>query len=99
MWSGYSSCLFAFGRNSNIPSTLTDHPPALEETTNSNSFYRYMNALYTTRQAFNEAESSDKIRRALCSKLLNHSAFFKGDRVFYKHDNLNRWKEPGAATG
>ena len=33
MWSGFSSYQLVFGRNPNMPSILTDNPPALEGTT------------------------------------------------------------------
>ena len=100
MWSGYSSYQLVFGRNPSIPPTLIDHPPTPEGTTNSNSFYKHINPLHITRQAFTEAESSDKVRHAPRSKLQNHSAFFKqGDRVFYNCDNPNQWKGPGVVIG
>lgn len=62
---GYSPYQLVFGRNPNIPSALTDQPPALEGTTTSEVVRNHINALYSARQAFTKAESSEKIRRAL----------------------------------
>ena len=100
MWSGFSSYQLVFGRNPNIPSTLTDNLPALEGTTINHSFAKHIHAIHSARSAFIEAESSEKVRRALRIKLRTQSICFKqGDKVFDKRNDSNHWRGPEVVTG
>lgn len=60
-----------FGQNPNLPSVLTDKPPALEGMTKSEWVAKHMH-LHASRKAFIEAECSESIQRAL-RKQLCHS--------------------------
>ena len=72
-----------FRRNPNIPSTLTDNPPALEGTKINHSYAKHIHATHSARSVFIEAECSEKVRRALRAKLRTQSICFKhGDKVF-----------------
>ena len=62
---GFSANQLVFGRNTNTPSVLIDHPPALESATSSDIVRMNLNAMYSARKRYVEAESSEKIRRAL----------------------------------
>ena len=75
MWSVFSSYQLMFDKNSNIPPTLTDNPPALEGTTINHSFAKQIHAIHSARSAFIEAESSEKVRRALRTNLTAQSMF------------------------
>ena len=100
MNSGYSSYQLLFGQNPNLPSVIVDKPPALEGSTISEKFYQHLNGLHSARHAFIQAESSERIRRALRHQLRSHSEVFEtGDAVFYKRDSSNKWKGPGKVIG
>ena len=87
MWSENSSYQLVFGQNSNIPSVMIDKPPALEGSSTSEAFAKHMKTLCTARQAFVQKESSEKIRRALRSKIRVSSEKFKpGDKVYYRRE-------------
>lgn len=97
---GWSPYQLVFGSNPNMPSTLLDKPPALENTTVSQTFAKHLNALHSGRRAFIQAESSERIRRALRHKIrASGECFQHGDRVYYKRDDDNKWKGPGVVIG
>ena len=60
---------YQVGVNPNLPSVLVNKAPGLEGTTISEVFAEYLNALYSARKAFIQAESSGRIRRALFKTL------------------------------
>ena len=66
---GYSPNQLIFGKNPNLPSILTDVCPVLENVTSSQVVADHLNAISAARKAFVEAESSDKLKRALARKL------------------------------
>lgn len=61
---GYSPHQLFFGQNPNLPSVLTDKPPALEGKTKSEWVAEHISALHSSRKAFTEAECSERICRA-----------------------------------
>ena len=100
MNSGYSSYQLIFGQNPNLPSVITDKPPALEGSTISERFYQHLNGLHSARRAFIRAESSERIRRALRHQIRTSDQLYEtGDVVFYKRDTSNKWKGPGTVIG
>lgn len=89
-----------FGANPNMPSVLIDMPLALENTTISQNFAKHLNALHSSRRAFIQAESSERIRPALRHKIrASGECFQQGDRVYYKRDDDLKWKGPGIVIG
>ncbi|KAG1681910.1 Retrovirus-related Pol polyprotein from transposon RE2 [Nymphon striatum] len=97
---GWSPYQLVFGANPNLPSVLVDKPPALEYNTVSQTFANHLNALHSGRRAFIQAESSERIRRALRHKIRASGVCYQhGDRVYYKRDDDNRWKGPGTVLG
>ena len=100
MWNGFSSYQLTFGKNPNLPSTMTDMLPALEGSTGSSTVAEHLNALHIARRAYVQAESSERIRRALRHKVrVNSERFDTGCKVFYKRDKCNKWKGPGRVIG
>lgn len=97
---GYSPHQLVFGQNPNLPSVLTDKPPALEGTTKSEWVAKHISALHASRKAFTEAECSERIRRAL-RKQLRHTdeKYEMGDKVYYKRVDCQEWKGPGVVIG
>ena len=85
MNSGYSSYQLLFGQNPNLPSVLTDRPPALQETTISQEFAKHLNAMHSSRRVFIRAELSGQICWALKHQIrVKGQIFISGDAVQYK---------------
>lgn len=100
MNSGFSPYQLVFGRNPNIPNNIVNMPPALEGSTINSQFACHMNTLQSARQAYVEAEASERVRRALRTKLRNYTKHFEqGAKVFYKREDSNQWKGPGKVIG
>ena len=97
---GWSPYQLVFGANPNLPSVVNDKPPALENSTVSQGFAKHLNALHSSRRAFIQAESSERIRRALRHKIrASGECFQQGDRVYFKRDDDQKWKGPGTVIG
>ena len=100
MVEGFSPYQLVYGRNPKIPSILNDDPPALEGTTTCEVFAKHLNTLHAGRKAFLQAESSNRIRRALKHNIRPvENNFENGDNVYYKRENSNKWKGPGKVIG
>ena len=69
MWCGFSSYQLVYGKNLNIPSVMTDNPPALEGSTISSSFAQHINTLHAASRSYIEVESSEHICKALRYKM------------------------------
>lgn len=100
MVSGYSPYQLVFGRNPRLPCVINDSLPALEGTTISETFASHLNAMHAARKAFIQAETSEKIRRALRHQVRpsgrNHD---QGELVYFKRDDDKEWKGPGTVIG
>ncbi|CAG2191491.1 unnamed protein product [Mytilus edulis] len=97
---GWSPYQLVFGTNPNLPNVLNDKPPTLEHNTVSQTFAIHLNALHSGRRSFIQAESSERIRRALRHKIrASGECFQHGDKVYYKRDDDNKWKGPGTVLG
>ena len=101
-----SSCGFGpnqlvFGKSANLPSNLVNLPPATEDVSHADILVKHINALHATRKAFIEAESNDKLRRALKAKNRETTGieYEIGDVVFYKRKSSDKWKGPGTVIG
>ena len=60
-----------------------------------------MEAMHKARQNFVQAESSEKIQRALHHKVRSYAdvKYSDGDKVFYQRKNFKGWKGPGVVLG
>ena len=97
---GYSPYQLVFGSNPNLPSVMIDKPPALEGLTTSEIFARHLNALHSGRRAFLQAETSERIRKALRHQVRATGGHFnEGDQVYFKRDGKKRWQGPGRVIG
>ena len=100
MHTGFSSYQLVFGANPNLPNVLTDKPPALEGTTISDSVMAHLQALHSARKGFIEAESSERIRRALRHKIrVVERQYQHGEKVYYKREDSNKWRGPASVIG
>ena len=97
---GWSPYQLVFGSNPNMPNVINDKHPALENTTVSKNFAKHLNALHSSRRAFIQAESSERVRRALRHKIrASGECYQQGDHVYYKRNDENKWKGPGTVIG
>ena len=88
---GYSPNQLVFGKNPSFPSTLTNCLPALESSS-STLILQHLKALHEARKAFIEAESKEKLRRALKLKtrVTTAVAYNLGDSVYYKRKDYEK---------
>ena len=84
--------MIVFGRNPNMPGVLDDKLPALEDNVSSVTVERNLAAMRSAREAFVQSESSEKIKKALKSKVrsCNDARFQNGDRVYYKRNDSDK---------
>ena len=54
-----------FGKKPIFPSNVTYRPPAMEDITPNQLVLKHLNAMHAARKAFIEAESNEKLHRAL----------------------------------
>lgn len=99
--SGYSPNEIVFGFNVNTPSVLTDQLPALDTHTTSDTVRIMQNARHTALKNHIEADASDKIRKALRSKVRSYSDehFEPGDKVYYKRPSDKGKRGPATVLG
>ena len=98
---GYSPNQMVLGCNVNLPSVVTDMPPALEPSTCSEIVRQNLNALHSARKNFISAESSERIRRALNHKTRTfcEEVYEAGEKVFYKRRQYKGWRGPATVLG
>ena len=97
---GYSPNQLVFGINVNIPSILTDAPPALEKS-HTDLIRSKLTAIHSARQNFVKAESSERIRRALRHQVRTFAEerYEQGDKVYFKRKDYRGWKGPAIVLG
>lgn len=97
---GYSPYKLVLGQNPNLPSVITNKPPALWGTTKIEWVAEDISALHASRKAFTEAECSERIRKTL-RKQLHHTdeKYETGDKMYYKRVDCPEWKGPGVVIG
>ena len=98
---GFSPAQLAIGFTPVLPGVLHDKAPALEPRSESDVISDNLNCIKSARKAFIEAESSERIKRALVHNIRpgSDNKFFVGDIVFYKRNDSRRWKGPGKVIG
>ena len=101
-YGGVSPNMLVFGHNTNFPSVLTDELPALSTDQAENDVIRInIEARHKAREKYIKAESSEKIKRALRSKVRNFSdvKYESGEKVYYRRKNFKGWKGPATVIG
>ena len=100
---GFAPNQLVFGRNTNHPNVLDDKLPALDLEPNSSSeiILKNLKCQATAREAFIQAESSQKIKRALKSKVRTSTSLIyqNGEAVYYWREGDRRWRGPGRIIG
>ena len=86
----FSPNQLVFCHNINTPCILTDKLPVLESITSSDIIWRNMEAMHKARQNFVQAESSEKMQRALSHKVRSYAdvKYSNGNKVFYQRKNF-----------
>ena len=94
---GYSPNQFAFGKNPNFPSNLTNKSPVMEDLNRIQLVLEHLNAIHAARKAFIEEEWNEKPHRPLKSKarVRKGLVYDLSDLVYYKVKDSDKWKWPG----
>lgn len=108
---GYSPNQLLFGTNPNLPNILNSNLPAIEEfkrradidqeVSSTDSMLNKLQCIASARKAFISAESSGKLSKAILSKVRTSTAlvYEVGQSVYYKRNNIDRWKGPARIIG
>jgi transposase InsO family protein len=98
---GYSANTIVFGRNPSFPSVISDNITALTAEDISRIVEENLYAMRAAREAYIEAESSEKIKRALTHNIRTscEEHYEQGDKVFFKRNDSKRWYGPGTVIG
>ena len=85
---GYAPNQLVFGINANMPSVVTDKPPALEQT-QSDLIRNKLSTIHSAWQNFIKTESSERIKRALRHQVRTYSeeVCLQGDKVYFKQND------------
>ena len=88
---GFSPNQLVFGRNPNLLFNLINLPPEMEDVSKADIIVKHLNAFDAARKAFIEAESNEKLRRALKAKnrVTTGITYEIGDIVYYKRKDSN----------
>lgn len=94
---GFSPYQLVMGRNPNIPGNSTNQLPALNDHTASKLVADHLNGLHKAREAYTQAENSNRIARALRGRVYErtHQRFCIGDTVYFKRLQQKNWQGPG----
>ena len=90
---GFSPNQLVIGWNVNMPTILEDKLQASESNTSSGIIRKNLEALHSAWKNFIQAESSERIRRALRHNVRRDAdkSFNKGDPVYYKQRKRHGW--------
>ena len=94
MFNGYSPYQIVFGRNPTLPG-IDLHPPSTNEEIKGDMFLKHLQALNSAKKAFVEADSSERVRRALRHKIrISERSYLPGQSVYYKREDSSQWLGP-----
>ena len=97
---GFSPSQLVYGRNSNLPNTISNNLPALETTTLNPELVEHIATLHAARKAFLIAKSSNKLKVAMRKQTRQSGHIYSiGDEVYHKRDKSNMWKGPSKVLG
>jgi len=93
MFNGYSPYQIVFGRNPTLPG-FDLHPPSTNDI-KGEVLLRHLQALNSAKKAFVEADSSERVRRALRHKIrISERSYQPGEMVYYKREDSSQWLGP-----
>ena len=90
---GFSSFQIVFGRNPNIPGITNGNNSSLNTTFTSPDVRKHIERLQRAREAFATADSDNRIKRALKSRIPRHNnhVYQVADKIFFKEEESNEW--------
>lgn len=97
---GFSPYQIAIGRTPKLPCVLDSDLPAMECPENP-IVLGNLKTMQAARKAFMEAESSERLKRALKHNIRtnNGQKFVSGDIVYYKRNDSKKWRGPAKVLG
>ena len=98
---GFSAYQLAIGYTPILPNNFNSKLPALTSEHANNLIYENLNFMHNARKAYLEAESSERIKRALRTKTRTSSEqiFLPGDKVYYRRAKDKQWRGPAYVMG
>ena len=96
---GFTPYQLVMGQNPQLPSILNDHPPSFStKVETSRVLAEHLQALHAAREAFVQADNSQRIKRALTKNVRSYTdaVFLPGDKVIYHRPDSSEWR--GTAT-
>ena len=102
---GFTPHQHVFGHSPNIPTVLSENVCSTNTEYLSDDVRKHLNLLHDTRKAYMTAESSNRIKRALNSRIyFSESPFYYVfEHVFYWKESQDKsaegWKGPGTVIG
>ena len=92
---GYTPYELVFGRKPHVTDIVESPPTALEIKSHCKTFEDNMKAMTSAKSAFMKAQNSEKLKRALRSKMRTAEyAYQPGDWCYYRRDKDGRWMGP-----
>ena len=98
---GFSAYQLAIGYNPILPTNFNSNPPALTSDHTNNIISENLKCMNSARKHFLESESSERIRRALASKIRTskENRYKVGDMVYFRRPRDTKWRGPGTVVG
>ena len=99
--SGFAPNVLVFGRNTNVPSVITNELPAMSNKDLGIIVAENIKAMQSARENFIKSESSEKIKRALTHNIRtsSESVFRANEKVFFKRNDDRKWRGPAKVIG
>ena len=97
---GYAPNQLVMGKNVNLPSLISDKPPAYKSSS-TEIVRQHLNAMHSARENFLKADSSRRIRKAFNSQVRTYSEviYEAGEKVYFKRRKAKGWCGPGKVLG
>ena len=97
---GYSPAQILTGKQPRLPGATADNaPPADNIEVDSRAVQKSVNLMHKTRQAWTQADNSNRLREAMKAQESHLDKFETGDNVCYKFGKDSRWHGPGKVVG
>lgn len=95
MYAGFSPYQIVFGRNPSVPGFNGDTHPPVTNQIKGDELLKHLKVLESSRKAFVEAESAEKVKRALRHKIrVSERDYMYGDWVYFKKELSDQWFGP-----
>ena len=98
---GFSPFQIVYGTNPTIPGVINSTPASLSNTFEREDVRKHLDKLNSAREAFREADTDARIKRALKSRIQasNHEFYSPGESIYFKEIKKNEWSGPVKVLG